>query len=494
MNIASVMGMVGLALLGLLAGWWLGSRSVQTLRSLLAGKEAELAARCVDVARLTGETQEQKGEIARLLKEKESLTADAAKFEQSALGLAEQNRKQEAELRDLRGQVTAWQTESTQSSEQLKAAQQSLVDLTRIKEEMENAFKALAADALRGANEQFLGLANSQFDAKQQAIDTLLKPVKETLGKLEAQTQELEVKREGAYQKLGQQLLQLSGDQANLQQAAQALSSALRDTRTTGKWGEIVLHRVVELAGMTEHCDFTQQHTRDDNRPDLVVHLPNGRTIIVDAKTTMSHFHDAADIVDENVRQQKLKDHARNIRAQAMGLAKRRYEKVFEDAIDLTVCFIPGDVYYYAALQVDQALFEDAANEKIVFATPTTLIALLKAAAFGWQQDSLRREAREILKQAQVVYERLATATVHFKNLRGSLNSSVENYDKLLASLETRVFPAGRRMRELGISGDELPSIEPIDRTIRLPQAPDWRLRNENEPLTLAAAEERHEE
>jgi len=495
MNIASVMGMVGLAVLGLLVGWWLGKTAgTGALSSLLAAKEAELAAKNGDVLRLMSEAQEHKEELARLQGEKDSLTADAAKFEQSAEGLAEQNRKQETELFALREEKGALESEKTRSEEQLKAAQQSLADLTRVKEEMENAFKALAADALQNTNRQFLALATEKFEAKQQAIDTLLQPVKLTLDKLEAQTQQLEVKREGAYEKLGQQLLQLSGDQANLQQAAQALSSALRDTRTTGKWGEIVLHRVVELAGMTEHCDFTQQHTQDDNRPDLVVHLPNGRTIIVDAKTTMSHFHDAADIVDENLRQQKLKDHARNIRAQAMGLAKRRYEKAFEDAIDLTVCFIPGDVYYYAALQVDQALFEDAANEKIVFATPTTLIALLKAAAFGWQQDSLRREAREILKQAQVVYERLTTATVHFKNLRGSLNNSVENYDKLLASLETRVFPAGRRMKELGISGDELSSIEPIDRTIRLPQAPDWRLSNENEPLTLAAAEERQEE
>ncbi len=498
MNIASVVGMVGLAVLGLLVGWWLGKTAgTGALSSLLAAKEAELAAKNADVLRLMSEAQEHKEELARIQGEKDTLTADAAKFEQSAEGLAEQNRKQETELFALREEKGALESEKTRSEEQLKAAQQSLADLTRIKEEMENAFKALAADALRGANEQFLGLANTQFDAKHEAIDTLLKPVKETLGKLEAQTQQLEVKREGAYEKLGQQLLQLSGDQAKLQQAAQALSSALRDTRTTGKWGEIVLHRVVELAGMTEHCDFTQQHTQDDGRPDLIVHLPNGRTIIVDAKTSVKSFLEAAETPDESLRQQKLKEHAKNIRAHAVSLAKRRYEKAFEDAIDLTICFIPGDVYYYAALQIDPELFEDAAGGKVLFATPTILITLLKAAAFGWQQDSLRSEAKEILKQAQEVYERLTTATGHFKSLGDSLNSSVGNYDKLLGSLESRVFPAARRMKELGIRGDELSSIQPINKATREMQAQDWQSLSVSNGIALAAgaaAEERQEE
>lgn len=453
MNIVAGMGMVGLAVLGLLVGWWLGRTSVG----------AALAA-----------------------------------SQQRAKDLESRNTQQESELQRLRVEQKSTEMEKIRSEEQLKASQQSLAEerasLAKARAELTDAFRALAADTLQNANQQFLQLATEKFDAKQEAIDTLLQPVKVTLDKLNEQTQKLEVIREGAYQKLGQQLSQLSDDQAKLQQAAYSLSSALRNTSTTHKWGEIVLRRVVELSGMTEHCDFTVQHTKDDGRPDLVVHLPNGRTIIVDAKTTMSDFHDAADIADENLRREKLEKHAKNIRAQAMGLAKRRYEKAFEDAIDLTVCFIPGDVYYYAALQVDPKLFEDAANEKIIFATPTTLIALLKAAAFGWQQDSLRREAREILTQAQVVYERLTTATVHFKNLRGSLNSSVENYDKLLASLETRVFPAGRRMKELGISGDELPAIEPIDRTTKQLQAPDWELQGASDGIALAAKAAAEEE
>ena len=307
MNIASIVVMVGLAILGLLLGWWVGKMAGSgSLSSALAGKEAELSAKSGELARVESEVQQRDAMLAILREEQGRLIAEHAASKQNAEGLAEQNRKQEAELFDLRETKGTMESGKTRAEEQFKAAQQSLADLTRIKTEMENAFKALAADALKGANEQFLGLANRQFDAKQQSIDALLQPVKETLGKLNDQTQQLEVKREGAYEKLGQQLLQLSGDQANLQQAAQALSSALRDTRTTGKWGEIVLHRVVELAGMTEHCDFTQQHTQDDNRPDLVVHLPNGRTIIVDAKTTMSHFHDAADIVDENLRTTKI--------------------------------------------------------------------------------------------------------------------------------------------------------------------------------------------
>jgi DNA recombination protein RmuC len=232
--------------------------------------------------------------------------------------------------------------------------------------------------------------------------------------------------------------------------------------------------RVVELAGMTDHCDFSEQHTQDDSRPDMIIQLPNGRKIIVDAKTTMSSFHDAADTADERLRQQKLEEHARNIRVQALKLAKRRYEKEFEDSIDLTVCFIPGDVYYFAALQADPELFEKAAAEKIIFATPTTLIALLKAAAFGWQQDTLRREAKEISRQAQTVYERLVTAAGHLAGLGKNLNKSVESYDKFIGSLEGSVLPAARRMKELGLKGEEIPVQEPLSQSTRTLQARDW--------------------
>jgi DNA recombination protein RmuC len=489
-------GMMGVgialaAVVGLVAGWWLGRRSGA------GALDARVAVANAEALRLQAEAQERKEETARLRSEKDGLTADRAKWQQSAAGLTERTAKQEDELIFLREEKSALEIAKTQAEAQLQAAQQSLAEerasFMRMKAEMKDSFAALAADSLESANKRFLELATDKFEAKQQAIDTLLQPVKETLVKLDEQTRELEVKREGAYRELGQQLLQLNSDQKNLKDAATALSSALRDTRTTGKWGEIVLRRVVELAGMTEHCDFTQQHTQDDNRPDLIVHLPNGRKIIVDAKTTMSSFHDAAETTDENLRQQKLKEHAKNIRAQAMGLAKRRYEKSFEDAIDLTVCFIPHDVYYYAALQMDPGLFEDAAAEKIVFATPTTLIALLKAGAFGWQQDSLRREAKEILKQAQDVYERLTTATGYFKSLGGCLDGSVESYNNLLGSLEGRVFPAARRMKELGISGNALPAIKPIDKAVRATRAKDWQTIDNAEGIALAAAEEKAE-
>ena len=480
MSIVAVMGigMVGLALIALLVGWWLGSRA------------AKSAARAENVP-LTEALREHKAEVGRLRASRETLLADCAAFQQQAKELQRLADEQKGELETLRSQCSALTTEATRSSEQLKAAQVSLendrVLLAQTREELTNTFKALAADALQNTNKQFLALATEKFDAKQQAIDTLLKPVKETLVKLDEQTRHLESKREGAYKELGQQLLQLDQDQKKLQQAATALSSALRDTRTTGKWGEIMLRRVVELAGMTEHCDFTEQHTQDDSRPDLIVHLPNGRKIIVDAKTSVTSFLYAAETSDESLRQQKLKEHAKNIRAHALGLAKRRYEKDFEDSIDLTVCFIPGDIFYFAALQADPKLFEDAAEKDIIFATPSTLIVLLKAAAFGWQQDSQSREAKEILKQAQMVYDRLTIASGHLAGLGTSLNKSVESYDKLIGSLERSVFPAARRMKELGISGDELPSVAQIDKTARQMQATDWQTQTPTNDLALAA-------
>jgi len=418
--------------------------------------------------------------------------AAGAASQQRASDLEKRLTERENELRTLREQVSAAGEKIARAEAQAEAAQQAIANERKLLDEAQkkltDTFKALATEALTGSQKQFLTLATEKFDAKQQAIDTLLKPVKETLGELQKQTQQLEIKREGAYKELGQQLTQLSSEQARLQQAAQSLSSALRDTRTTGQWGEIVLRRVVELAGMTEHCDFSEQQTQDDGRPDLIVHLPNGRTIIVDAKTSVKSFLEAAETPDEALRQQKLKEHARNIRTHALGLAKRKYEKSFEDAIDLTVCFIPGDVYYFAALQTEPGLFEEAANAKIVFATPTTLIALLKAAAFGWQQDSLRREAKEILKQAQTVYERLVTATGHLAGLGKNLNKSVESYDKFIGSLEGSVLPAARRMKELGLKGEEIESIEPLSKSTRTLQARDWTASQEN--LALAASAE----
>ena len=425
---------------------------------------------------------------------KASVAAKLAASQQRAGDLAERNTQQDSEIRSLREGKKALETEKARSEEQLKAAQQSLASerelLAQAEKNLTDTFTALAAKALKENNEQFLVSATEKFEAKHLAIDTLLQPVKETLGKLNEQTQLLEVKREGAYGQLGQQLLQLGENQAKLQEAATTLSSALRNTRTTGKWGEIALNRVVELAGMTKHCDFIEQHTQDDSRPDMIVKLPNGRKIIVDAKTSVTSFLDASETQDENLRQQKLKEHAKNIRAHALGLAKRRYEKDFEDSIDLTVCFIPGDVYYFAALQADPELFERAASEKIIFATPSTLIALLKAAAFGWQQDSLRREAKEILKQAQVVYDRLTTAAGHFVELGNNLNRSMKSYDNLIGSLERNVFPAARKMKNLGISGDELPSFEPLDKTTRPVQAPDWKVSETPSGLALAAGAE----
>ncbi len=425
---------------------------------------------------------------------KASVGAALAASQQRADDLAARNLQQESEIRGLREKQNALETEKTQSNTRLEAAQQSLVSerkmLDDAQKKLTDTFDALAAKALKNANEQFLGQATEKFNAKEKAIDTLLKPVKETLGKLQEQTQQLEVKREKAYGELGQQLVKLGEDQAKLQQAATTLSSALRNTRTTGKWGEIVLRRVVELAGMTEHCDFTEQHTQDDSRPDLIVHLPNGRKIIVDAKTSVTSFLDAAETPDEGLRQQKMKEHAKNIRAHALGLAKRRYEKDFEDSIDLTVCFIPGDIYYFAALQADPELFEDAADKNIIFATPTTLIALLKAAAFGWQQDLSGSKAKEIVKQAQDIYDRLVTATGHLTGLGKNISKSVESYDALIGSLERSVFPAARDMKKLGMSGSELPPMKPLHETTRQLKAKDWQTQDASEGLVLAAGAE----
>jgi DNA recombination protein RmuC len=368
-----------------------------------------------------------------------------------------------------------------------EAARENLDEQRRLLEEahtrLGETFKALSADALHQSTSSFLHLAREQLETelarRQQALDALVRPLQDTLGRYEGQLRELEASRQQAYGSIEQQLKSLTQQGAELQRETGNLVGALRSSQVRGRWGELTLRRVVELAGMTEHCDYVEQATVAGEagrimRPDMIVQLPAGRRIAVDAKVPLSAYLDAMASATPDDRTGAMSRHAQQVRQHMATLSGKAYWSGLDGSVDLVVMFIPGESFVGAAAEADPRLIEDGIAQKVVIATPTTLIALLRTVAYGWRQEHLAENAERIRRLGQDLYDRVRTMVGHVDDVGGSLRKATAAYNKAVGSLESRVLPSARRFREMGAGeGPEIAALEPVDEQPRSVDAPE---------------------
>jgi DNA recombination protein RmuC len=432
-----IIGVIGL-LFGSVIAWLVLRSRTATLNARLSLMEKELAA--------------EKADLARLQQAHTELVAGKARLE------------------------------STLESER-KTNDEKIELVTRASEDLRNAFKAMASDALKSNNLSFLVLAKESLERfqteargdlenRQKAVADLVAPVRDSLNKVDAQIQQMEVARGDAYGELRAQVQSLIATQKDLQSETGNLVRALRTPNVRGRWGEIQLRRVVEIAGMLSYCDFTEQESVNTEtgrlRPDLVVKLPGGKNVVVDAKTPLQAFLDAFETTDEETRRACLANHARQVRDHMKTLAGKNYWEQFDPTPEFVVMFLPGETFFSAALEQDPSLIEQGVLNHVIPASPTTLIALLKAVAYGWNQEKLARNAQQISALGKELHDRLRLLAGHITQVGTGLDRAVESYNKAVGSLESRVLVSARKFAELGASvAEDIPELEPIETTSR---------------------------
>ncbi|MFA6600224.1 MAG: DNA recombination protein RmuC [Candidatus Omnitrophota bacterium] len=364
-----------------------------------------------------------------------------------------------------------------EESEKRIAEQRALLEDAKAK--LSETFDSLASKALQANNKGFLTLAEEKFgslkasaeaelETRKVAIETLVGPLNEALANYQASAKELEEKRLREMSAVGQQLSSLAAAQVTLQGETAKLVNALKSPQVRGRWGEVALRKTAELAGMSSYCDFVEQEsvTTEDGRlrPDMIVKLPTGREVVVDSKVSMAGFIEALEAKTDGERDAALLRHAAQINQHVKQLSAKEYWDQFPLAPEFVVLFIPNDSFLAAAAEKDPNLIENALNKKVVIATPTTFIALLKAIAYGWRQEVLAENAQKISSLGQEISDRIATIVDHFNSVGKSLGKAVESYNAATASFETRLLSSARKFKELGASGKkEVEAIEPVD-------------------------------
>ncbi|MHB1285619.1 MAG: DNA recombination protein RmuC [Leptospirales bacterium] len=378
----------------------------------------------------------------------------------------------------------------TRIEEERRITQEKLVLLDETRKQLSIAFQSLSADALQQNNRTFLELAQQNLgtfqtmakgdlELRQQKFDELVKPLKESLTRVDTRLQEIEVERKSAYASLSEQVRSLVENHLpRLHNETAGLMKALRQSSVRGRWGEIQLRRVVEMAGMQDHCDFYEQVSKNDDeariRPDLVIRLPGNKRVVVDAKAPLTAYLEASETEDETLRKLRLTDHARHVRSHIAELGRKSYWEQFQPSPEFVILFLPGEMFYSAALQEDPSLIEFGVTERVIPATPTTLIALLRAVAYGWQQEAIAQNAREISNLGRDLHKRISIFTQHWESVGKSLGKAVSSYNQATGTLETRILVSARKFRDLQSTVEnEIPSPSPIDTTPRSLMTPE---------------------
>jgi DNA recombination protein RmuC len=400
--------------------------------------------------------------------------------------LRKQIEQKESEISQIRNELDSERQSKVEALTRLEESQKNLNEqkslLEAMKTEMTDTFNALSSAALKSSSEDFLRLASEhlgkvvaetkgKLGEHQAAIDGLIRPLNEALKRYEEQIRLIEKSRHEAYGSLEQQLRSLASTHEQLQRETSNLVSALKRPQVRGRWGEITLRRVAELSGMSSHCDFTEQISVETEtgrmRPDMIVHLPMEREIVVDAKVSLDAYLEALSVTTDDARKAKMDKHAQQVRAHMNRLGSKEYWNQFKKSPEFVVLFIPGESFLSAALEVDNTLIEDGIQKRVIIATPTTFIALLRAIAYGWRQEQMTKNAQEISMLAKELYERVNIWVKHINEVGTALGRALDAYNKSVGSIDSRVLPSLRKFKELGVTAEEIPVLEQVDKMPR---------------------------